>query len=313
MKPTLGPTVALDRLSEERADKEKMAALVEADTSRFMVLAGSRPVVDQSEDRTSTRVRWFAGSEVADLGLAVSEAILLGVDPADGTARFAVATSEHYARGAPQAREALKTRVEIRTLAAQGSMPAEELALVGQAAAVASWHENHRCCGRCGGSMNVKNAGWKRKCWACGNEAFPRVDPVVIMAVTDGERLVVAHEDRFPDKMYSTLAGYVEPGDDIEHAVRRETKEEVGLTVTAVRLLGSQPWPFPHSLMIGCIARAEPADLVVNAPEIGDARWVTREAARQMLEGTHPEELWFPGAQSMAHQLVKAFLDGETI
>jgi len=230
MKPTLGPTDIFDRQSEKRPDKEYLESLVAAESSRFFVLAGDKPVVDSNEDRTKTNIHWFTGPEVSDLGLAISEAMYLGLDT-DGTAKFAVATSEHYARGAPQAREALKTRVEIRSLATQGAMPQSELALVAQAAALGHWHENNRCCGRCGGSMNVKQGGWKRKCWACGYETFPRVDPVVIMAVTDGDHIVLAHEDRFPDKMYSTLAGYVEPGDDIEHAVRRETKEEVGLDV----------------------------------------------------------------------------------
>ena len=312
MKPTLGPTLSLDRMSEKRADKEEMARLAEAETSRFFVLAGAKPVVVSNEDRTDARIRWFSGAEVNELGLAVHEAIFLGRDPLDGHGIFAVATSEHYARGAPQAREALKNRVEVRALAANGSMPGEELALVSQAAAIGQWHENNRCCGRCGGSMTFKQGGWKRKCWACGYEAFPRVDPVVIMAVTDGERIVLAHEDRFPDKMYSVLAGYVEPGDDLENAVRRETKEEVGLTVGEVRFLGSQPWPFPHSLMLGCIARAEPAELLVDAAEIEEARWFDPEEARQMLDGTHPDELWLPGPQSMAHHLVKAFLAGET-
>jgi NAD+ diphosphatase len=313
MKPTLGPTVELDRLSEKRPDKEYISALVAAESSRFFVLAGAKPIVNSDADHRNSRIHWFTGPEIHKLGLALSEAIFLGLDPADNTAKFAVATSEHYARGAPQAREALKNRVEIRTLAAQGSMPPNELALVSQAAALGVWHENHRCCGRCGGSMTFKHAGWKRKCWACGYEAFPRVDPVVIMAVTDGERVVLAHEERFPENMYSTLAGYVEPGDDLEYAVRRETKEEVELEVTEVHLIGSQPWPFPHSLMLGCIAHAEPRELVVNAAEIEDARWFTRDEVRAMLEGRHPQELWLPGPQSMAHQLVKAFLeDGES-
>jgi NAD+ diphosphatase len=311
MNLTLGPTIELDRLSEKRSDKEYMASLVEAETSRFFVLAGAKPVVDSNEDRTETRIQWFTGPEISELGLAISEAMLLGLDPSDGTARFAVPTSEHYARGAPQARVALKNRVEISTLAAQGSMQASELALVGQAAALGTWHENNRCCGRCGGSMTFKQGGWKRKCWACGYETFPRVDPIVIMAVTDGDRIVLAHEERFPDKMYSTLAGYLEPGDDVPHAVRRETKEEVGLEVGEVRLIGSQPWPFPHSLMLGCIARAEPKELVVAAAEIQDAQWFSREDAQAMLEQRHPQELWLPGAQSMAHHLVKVFLSGE--
>lgn len=311
MKPTLGPTVFLDRLSEKRTDKELMESLIAAETSRFFVLAGDKAVVQSNEDRSSTKIHWFTGSEVSDLGLAINEAVFLGLDPADGTAKFAVSTSEHYARGAPQAREALKSRVEVRTLANQGSMSQSELALAAQAVSLGHWHENNRCCGRCGGSMNIKNGGWKRKCWACGYEAFPRVDPVVIMAITDGESIVLAHEERFPDKMYSTLAGYVEPGDDIEHAVRRETKEEVGLDVSDIRLLGSQPWPFPHSLMLGCIAYAEHKELVVNAGEIEHAAWFSRMEANSMLSGLHSQELWLPGPQSMAHQLIKAWLSNE--
>ncbi len=312
MKPTLGPTVTLDRQSEKRSDKEYIAQLTEANSTRFFVIAGARPVIETNAERTETRIRWFTGEEIESLGLALSEAIFLGVDPSEERAYFAVATSEHYARGAPQARDALKHRVEIRNLAVQGQMPAEELALVSQAAALATWHENSRCCGRCGGSMTFKFGGWKRKCWACGYETYPRLDPVVIMAVTDGERLVLAHEHRFPDKMYSALAGHVEPGDDVEYAVRRETKEEVGLEVEQVRFLGSQPWPFPYSLMLGCIASVKPGELIVDANEIEHARWFTKEEASQMLAGTHADELWLPGAQSMAHHVVKAVLDGET-
>ncbi len=311
MKPTLGPTVLFDRQSEKRPDKEYMEALISAESSLFFVLAGDKPVVDSNEDRTRTSIHWFTGPEVTELGLALGEAIFLGLDPADGAAKFAVATSEHYARGAPQARDALKNRVEIRTLAAQGAMPQSELAFVAQAASLGHWHENNRCCGRCGGSTNVKQGGWKRKCWACGYETFPRVDPVVIMVITDGDNIVLAHEDRFPDKMYSTLAGYVEPGDDIEHAVRRETKEEVGLDVGEVKLLGSQPWPFPHSLMLGCVGHAEHKELVIDAAEIEQAAWYSREEAQAMLEGKHADELWLPGPQSMAHQLVKAWLAKE--
>lgn len=310
MKPTLGPTVALDRKSEKRSDKDYIGELTAAETSKFFVVAGAKPVVDTNAERTQTRIRWFTGAEIHALGLALNEALFLGVDPNDNTAYFAVATSEHYARGAPQARDALKNRVEIRNLAVQGQMPPDELALVSQAAALATWHENSRCCGRCGGSMTFKFGGWKRKCWACGYENYPRVDPVVIMAVTDGERIVLAHEHRFPDKMYSALAGHVEPGDDIEHAVRRETKEEVGLDVEQVTFLGSQPWPFPYSLMLGCIAIAKPGELVVDAGEIEHARWFTKEEAQQMLAGEHPQELWIPGAQSMSHHVIKAMLDG---
>ncbi|MDX2259755.1 MAG: NAD(+) diphosphatase [Hyphomicrobiaceae bacterium] len=308
MRTTIGPISSLDRLSEKRKDREFMEGLVAETTSRYFVLAGGKPVVVSDAGRTATKVKWFGFAEVNAMGLALNEAIFLGVD-GEGRATFAQPTSEHYARNAPDAREHLAPIADLRTLAAQGSMAPDELSLVAQAVALVHWHENHRCCGRCGGSMSAKDGGWKRRCWSCKHEAFPRVDPVVIMAVTDGERIVLAHEERFPDKMYSALAGFVEPGDDIEGAVRRETREEVGLDVGKVELLGSQPWPFPHSLMLGCIASAEPADLKVNDAEIQEARWFTREEAALMLAGKHPQELWLPGPQSMAHHLVKAFLE----
>ena len=309
MTPTLGPATGLDRASDRRSDRAFMDGLLGADNVRFLVMANGKPVIQSNPARTEAAIRWFSGKQVAEMGLAVQEAIFLGVDPKSGSGHFAVATTEHYARNAPLAKELLTPIVDLRSLAAQGTMATEELALLSQAVSLAHWHENHRCCGRCGGSMSNKDGGWKRRCWACGNEAFPRMDPVVIMAVTDGDRIVLAHEERFPDKMFSTLAGYVEPGDDIIHAVRRETLEEVGLEVTDIELVGSQPWPFPHSLMIGCVAKAPAVELKVNTNEVAEARWFTREEAAQMLAGKHPESLWLPGQQSMANMLVTRFVD----
>lgn len=309
MTPTLGPATGLDRASDRRSDREYMDGLLSADNVRFLVMANSKPVVISDAERTHSAIRWFTGKQVADMGLAVHEAIFLGIDPQSGAGHFAIATTEHYARNAPVAKELLSPIVDLRSLAAQGTMQAEELAVVSQAVSMANWHDNHRCCGRCGGSMTNKDGGWKRRCWACGNEAFPRMDPVVIMAVTDGERIVLAHEERFPDKMFSTLAGYVEPGDDIEHAVRRETLEEVGLEVSDIELVGSQPWPFPHTLMLGCIARAPAQELKVNTREVAEARWFSREEAAQMLAGKHPDGLWLPGSQSMAHVLISRIVN----
>lgn len=304
MTLTLGPATGLDRASDRRSDREYMDGLLGADTVRFLVMANNKPVVVSDAARTHTAIRWFSRQQVTEMGLAIQEAFFLGVDPKTGAGCFALATTEHYARNAPVAKELLDPIVDLRSLAAQGTMAQEELALVSQAVSLAHWHENNRCCGRCGGSTSNKDGGWKRRCWACGHEAFPRMDPVVIMAVTDGERIVLAHEERFPDKMFSTLAGYVEPGDDVMHAVRRETLEEVGLDVIEIELIGSQPWPFPHSLMLGCIARAPAAELKVNTREVAEARWFSQEEASQMLAGKHPDGLWLPGPQSMAHLLV---------
>ncbi|MDX2287382.1 MAG: NAD(+) diphosphatase [Hyphomicrobiaceae bacterium] len=307
MRTTIGPASGLDRLSEKRKDREFMEGLAFADGTRFFVLAGGKPVVTSDADRKTSAIKWFSPKQIEMMGLAMNEAIFLGVDPV-GTATFAQPTSEHFARNAPDARQHLAPIADLRNLAAQGSMTPEELSLVAQAVALVHWHENHRCCGRCGGSMSSKDAGWKKRCWSCKHEEFPRVDPVVIMAVTDGDRILLAHEERFPDKMFSTLAGYVEPGDDIEGAVRRETAEEVGVEVGSVEVLGSQPWPFPHSLMIGCFAVAQTTAITVNTAEVQDARWFARDEAAAMLAGRHLQELWLPGPQSMAHHLVKTFL-----
>lgn len=309
MTPTLGPATGLDRASDRRSDREYMDGLLSADNVRFLVMANGKPVVVSDAARTNASIRWFSGKEVADMGLAVHEAIFLGINPQSGAGHFAVATTEHYARNAPVAKELLSPIVDLRSLAAQGTMNPEELSLIAQAISLANWHDNNRCCGRCGGSMSNKDGGWKRRCWACKHEAFPRMDPAVIMAVNDGERLVLAHEERFPDKMFSTIAGYVEPGDDIEYAVRRETLEEVGLEVADVELVSAQPWPFPHSLMLGCMARAPSVDLKVNTREVAEARWFTRSEVSQMLAGKHPDGLWLPGSQTMAHLLISRFVD----
>lgn len=308
MFPTLGATAHYDRLSELRRDRAYMEELVNADTSRFFVLAGGKPIINSNEDRTEASIKWFERDVLQDLGLPFADAILLGSDPDTGHARFALPLTEHLARHAPGADEHFEHIVELRSLASQGVISSDELSLIGQAVALANWHEETRCCGRCGGSMSNRDGGWKRRCWACKNEIFPRVDPVVIMAITDGKRLVLGHEERFPEKMYSTLAGFVEPGDDIAHAVRRETEEEVGLKVGDVRFVGGQPWPFPHSLMIGCIAMAPPEELKINTSEIADARWFTRDDVEAMVSKTHAEGLWTPGKQSMAHALIETFL-----
>jgi len=309
MLPTMGAAVDLDRQNELRQDRAYIEELINSETTRFVVLAGGKPVIESNEARTSVAIKWFGRETLQALGLPLMDAIFLGTDKTNGVAYFAMPITEHLARHAPGATELFEHIVDLRSLAAQGQMPPDQLSMLGQAAALANWHEENRCCGRCGGSMASRNGGWKRRCWACKNEIFPRVDPVVIMAITDGKQLVLAHEDRFPALMYSALAGYIEPGDDIAHAVRRETLEEVGLDVRDVEFVGGQPWPFPHTLMIGCLAKADHAELKINANELDDARWFSPEEVEAMLAHQHPEGLWVPGAQSMAHVLIRRFLD----
>lgn len=307
--PTVGATTTLDRLGTKRSDAAFLKLRSESPETRFLVLADLKPVIRSNAERTTARLAWFSREQLDHLGLPVADALFLGVDGED-RAHFAVAVTEHRTRHAPGAIEMLRPIVDLRSLAMQGAMSPEELSLCGQARALAQWHENARCCGHCGGTTLVKDGGWRRKCWACGLEWFPRTDPVVIMLITDGDRCLLAHEHRYGDKMFSTLAGFIEPGEDIEHAVRREVAEEAGVKVGRVSFHSSQPWPFPHSLMLGCVGEAETTELTIDHAEIAEARWFTREEARQMLAGRHPEGLTVPGRHAIANALISTFVDG---
>jgi NAD+ diphosphatase len=307
--PTVGPTTTLDRLAHKRGDDAFVKSKLKEPGTRILLLADLKPVIRSNPERTTAKLAWFSPEEIVAFGFPVGETLFLGVDRA-GAAHFTLAVNEHRTRHVPGAVEKLRPIVDLRSLAMQGAMTPEELSLCGQARALAQWHENARCCGRCGGVTLVKDAGWRRSCWACKTEWFPRTDPVVIMLVTDGDRCLLAHEHRYTEKMYSALAGYIEPGEDIEHAVRREVLEETNIKVGEVTYHSSQPWPFPHSLMIGCLGRAESTDITIDSGEIADARWFSRKDARLMLERRHPDGLHVPGRQAIANTLIERFVAG---
>jgi NAD+ diphosphatase len=160
---------------------------------------------------------------------------------------------------------------------------------IATARALIGWHGTHRFCSNCGAPSVVELSGWQRKCPACGTPHFPRTDPVVIMAITRGDKLLLGRGASWPDRMYSLLAGFVEPGETIEAAVRRETLEEASIRVAAVGYVASQPWPFPMSLMFGCIGVALDEAISIDPLELVDARWVTRSDVQAILGGTHPD------------------------
>jgi NAD+ diphosphatase len=306
--PTVGAMLMLDRLGLKRGDAEFISSQLAAPAARFMLLADLKPVIRSNPERTTAKLAWFSNEELTEFGLPVAEALFLGIDKAS-TPHFALSVTEHRTRNVPGAIEKLRPIVDLRSLAMQAAMSPEELSLCGQARALAQWHDNARCCGRCGSNTLVRDGGWRRQCWACKAEWFPRTDPVVIMLITDGERCLLAHELRFTDKMYSTLAGFIEPGEDIEHAVRREVLEETNIRVGEVKYHSSQPWPFPHSLMLGCIGRAETTEITIDSGEIAEARWFTRKDAQLMLERRHPEGWHVPGRQAIANALITSFVE----
>lgn len=310
--PTVRTTTLLERLGTRRGDADFIGGNLAAPGARFMVLADLKPVIHSSEDKRTGSLRWFSQADIADLELPTTDALFLGVDRDGGVPHFALAFSDHRLRAAPGALDKLRPAVDLRSLAMQGVLSHEDLSLAGQARALAAWHDNARHCGHCGGTNQIKDGGWKRKCWACGMEHFPRTDPVVIMLIVDPERdrCLLGHEARFAEKMYSTLAGFIEPGEDIVHAVQREVLEEAGIKVGDVYFHSTQPWPFPHSLMIGCIGVAESTEITIDPAEIQEARWFARAEVAQMAAGKHPDGCWVPGQQAIARALITAFVDG---
>jgi NAD+ diphosphatase len=195
---------------------------------------------------------------------------------------------------------------DTRVIAA--TLPAQDSAIIGQGRAMLMWHAKHRHCAVCGAPTTMAKGGYARNCMDenCKAEHFPRTDPVTIMLVIDGERCLLGRQPQFPKGMYSALAGFLEPGETIEAAVRREVLEEAGVRIGQVRYVASQPWPFPSSLMIGCFAEALSHDITIDATELEDARWFSRADCQSAFDGNGPFNI--PPPLAIAHHLLKSWL-----
>ncbi|MBV6305009.1 NAD(+) diphosphatase [Candidimonas humi] len=292
----------LDRMSEVRHDEDYVAARRREASTQFFLFAGEMPVL---RARGDTFEPLFTQGEVAEWGEPLAD-IFLGQGE-DGTALFALAFDEACADRV--AAEPGLEMMGLRSIALRGLVPPPLLGEIGGANAMLNWHRRHRFCANCGAPSRVSSAGWRRDCDACGAQHFPRVDPVVIMLAIHGDRCLLGRQPRFAAGMYSALAGFLEPGETIEAAVRREIREETAIACADVSYFASQPWPFPSSLMIGCFARALDTDIVVDTTELEDARWFTRAEVVDMLAGTHPEGLSTPKPYAIAYHLLKAFAE----
>ena len=293
-----------ERIGGRRADAEWMDEVWSDPATRVLVLAGDRfPVVEASEGAV---VAWRS-PEAAPDGLR----LLLG--ERDGVVHVAVVTedpAEWEDRQAPRPEAGAEpvgdaVAVEWATLRGVGGrLRAEDAGLVVHAVALAEWHRTHRFCPRCGAALGVGAGGHVLECTGCGRDHFPRTDPAVIMLVTDGERALLGRQASWPPGRYSTLAGFVEPGESLEDAVRREVMEEVGVEIGEVSYVGNQPWPFPASLMVGFFAHAETTAIDVDGDEIEDARWFSREEIAALArDGT----VVLPGGFSISRSLVEAW------
>jgi len=191
--------------------------------------------------------------------------------------------------------------VELRGIMSRLSLLDAELAAT--ARALTGWHATHRFCSTCGQPSEPRQSGWQRVCPSCSAAHFPRTDPVVIMLITRGDRALIGRSPGWPEGMYSCLAGFIEPGETVEAAVRREVFEETAVRVGTVRYATSQPWPFPASLMLGMVGEAETEEIMLDPAELEDARWVSRDEMAQVMAGTHPV-LKAPRAGAIAAWLI---------
>jgi NAD+ diphosphatase len=180
-----------------------------------------------------------------------------------------------------------------------------DTAIAGHAKALLDWHKRHGFCSNCGTQTQAQDAGYRRLCPNCGAEHFPRTDPVVIMLPVLGDECLVGRGVRFPPQLFSAFAGFVEPGETMEEAVRRELMEEANLRVGAVTYHATQPWPFPSSLMLGCYAQALSRDFEIDGHEIEAARWLTKEEVRARLAHTIEDEMKLPVSIAIAHYLIR--------
>jgi NAD+ diphosphatase len=309
-KPYLGYTGGvLNRAAELRPDPTALSALAADPGARTLVLAGEIVCLLKAEPCHDP---WFTLAQAAGLvsgpdqtGKQVFEQVFLGRHLAGP--RFAMAID-------PPAAEALKERgglvvTDLRSTAMRGLVAQEHLPAFAQAKSLLGWHGRHRFCSNCGAPTDVVQAGWRRDCPACGAQHFPRTDPVAIMLVVHGGQCLLGRQSRFGKGMWSCLAGFVEPGETIEEAVRREILEEAGVVCGRVAYFASQPWPFPMSLMIGCHAEALTTEITVDRTELEDARWFPRDEVAAMLMHRHPDGLTATHPFAIAHHLIREWLE----
>jgi NAD+ diphosphatase len=271
----------IDRADHLRLQLERIAELAAHPHARLLRLADYDPVLDEAG-----RLTWDSLGQLAP----DAELIFLGL--AGHRPLFAPLRRLPPGQGA---------WTVFRLLAIMSNADA---ASWGTARGLIEWHNRHRFCSNCGSPSELFRAGWGRRCPACAAEHFPRVDPVVIMLAEHDGRVLLGRQPRFPPRRFSALAGFVEPGESIEEAVARELAEEAGVAATNVRYVASQPWPFPGSLMIACLADAADDALTLDGDELEDAIWVDRAGVRAALAGEPAAPFLAPPPYAIAHSLL---------
>ncbi|WP_170134928.1 NAD(+) diphosphatase [Acuticoccus kandeliae] len=282
----------LDRMSERRDESAFVDSMRTDRRGRALLFAGDLLVAGEAGASVI-----FSRPEAEALGADWPAAVFLGVD----------SEGPLFAAPIPEPGPGY-TLHNLRQLAIDGQVTPDVLGAIAQGRSILGWHATHGFCANCGQPTTVGAAGMRRDCPSCGASHFPRTDPVVIMLAIDGERCLLGRQRRFVEGTYSCLAGFMEHGETIEAAVRREIWEEAGVRTRRVSYYASQPWPFPSSLMIGCFAEAISTDIDPRDRELEDVRWFDRADILPMLARTHPTYSAPPGV-AIAHHLLRAYAE----
>ncbi|SIO29510.1 NAD(+) diphosphatase [Vannielia litorea] len=284
----------LNRRAELRGDAEGLDALARDPRARHLAVWRGKLLMQGAEDAPILAPQPGGAEVLSHSALRV----FLGECP-EGGAWFAHDISSWEPNEILEAPDSFLDRSEqfypgldgarfIELRAAMARITPLDAEIAATARAIIGWHATHGFCARCGAASEAACAGWERRCPACGAHHFPRTDPVVIMLITHGNSVLMGRSPGWPEGMFSLLAGFMEPGETIEAAVRREVAEEAGIAVGPVRYLSSQPWPFPASLMIGCHGEALTTEIVLDPKELEAACWVTREQMLDTFAGRNP-------------------------
>ena len=293
----------LDRAGDRRDDAAWLDAQRRNPRAIALALWNGQPLVTDTEAGEVVAAR-LDGGFALELAGSLEPVVFLGVSN-DGP--VLAIDLEGVADPAEGPLKGLGRFVDLRATVA--ALPAADANLIGTARCLFDWRRHHRFCSACGHPSQVADGGWRRVCPSCHAQHFPRVNPCVIMLPVRGEQCLLGRQAAWAKGRFSTLAGYVEPGESIEEACAREVREESGLTVTAVRYHSSQPWPFPANLMIGLIAEVAEGEAVADEAELETVRWFTRAQARDLLEG-RLEDLGTPPKTAISHHLIRYWAYG---
>ncbi len=302
-RPNVYSSSPLDRIAERREDPAWIAEKLADPETLFVPVWRTRNLVRNHQGGEPEAV-YVSGAMAHTLRMAHGEDgspwAFLGILESRAVFAIDISASEDPV---PLLPESLGTFVDLRSVG--WGVPRPEASVLAHARGLLHWRQRHKFCGICGNACEVKSAGHVMQCTVCNTQHFPRTDPAVIMLVHRGDRALLGHSSRFPRAtMYSTLAGFVEPGETLEEAVRREVLEESGIQVGGVHYHSSQPWPFPGNIMLGFYAEGLTEEITIDPVELKDARWFSRDEMRNCDQ--HGFAL--PRADSIARRLIEDWL-----